>query len=109
MCAEDALSILKKNSIALIIADNRMPDMSGIELLEKALQKYPDTFRIILTAYIDDKPVKDALNLGYAHSCVSKPWEPDQMRAIVKKGIEIYKSTKDNTTYCSEGVFPVSC
>ena len=90
---EDALSIIAQNDIALIVSDHCMPGMTGVEFLEKARQKYPNTVCIILTAYADEKAVMDAVNTGCVHSLISKPWDPREIRAIVKKGIETYQTT----------------
>lgn len=90
----DALSIMEQNDIALIIADHRMPSMTGVELLEKISQKYPDTIRIILIAYTDQKPLMDAISMGHVHSYVTKPWEPEEIKAIVREEIEVYEKTR---------------
>jgi CheY-like chemotaxis protein len=93
---EDALSILEKNEIALIITDQRMPGMTGIELLAKVRQKYPDTVRIILTAYAvtDKNLLVDAINVGYVYRYLTKPWEPEEIIAIVGEGIKTYEATR---------------
>lgn len=91
---EDALAIMEQNDIALIIADYRMPGMTGIEFLEKTLQKYPDTIRIILTAYTDEKLLMDAINMGRVYSYATKPWEPEELKAMVREGIEAYELTR---------------
>ena len=85
---EDALSIMKQTDITLIITDHRMPGMTGVEFLEKTLREYPDTIRIILTGYADDKTVIDAINMGHIHNCLHKPWQPEEIRAIVRKSIQ---------------------
>jgi CheY-like chemotaxis protein len=91
---QDALDIMQQNDIALIIADHRMPGMAGVELLEEILQKHPDTIRIILTAYTDEKLLMDAINVGRVHKYIEKPWEPEGMRATVKEGIEAYEEAR---------------
>ena len=92
--AKDALSIMDKNDIALVITDHRMPDMSGVEFLEKTLRSHPNTVRIILTGYRDDKPVVEAVNTGYVYDCIGKPWEPERVKAIVRKGIAAYEAIR---------------
>ena len=93
---QDALAMMDQKDIALIVTDQRMPSMTGVELLEQASQKYPDTIRIILTAYAesDQKLLNDALRVGHIHAYVTKPWEPEEMRAIIRKGIETYESSR---------------
>jgi len=93
---EDALSIMEKNEIALIMTDQRMPGMAGIELLAKVRQKYPDTVRIILTAYAvtDKNLLVDAINVGYVYRYLTKPWEPEEIKAVVREGIKTYEATR---------------
>lgn len=93
---EDALAMIGQNDIALILTDHRMPGMTGVELLEKASQEHPDAIRIILTAYADDKPVIDAVNAGYVYSCIAKPWEPEEIKVIIKEWIEAYEVSRSS-------------
>jgi len=91
---ENALSIMEQNDIAVIIADHDMPGMTGVEFLEKTWQKHPDTIRIILTERSDEKLLMDAINMGHVYSYIIKPWEPEEIKAIVKGGIEAYEKTR---------------
>jgi CheY-like chemotaxis protein len=91
---QDALAVMEQSEIALIIADQRMPGMTGVEFLERTLQKYPDTIRIILTAYTDENLLMDAINMGHVYNYVTKPWEPQEIKAIVREGIEAYEITR---------------
>lgn len=87
---QDALAIVEQNDIALIIADHRMPGMTGIELLEKTLRKYPNTIRVILTSYTDEKLLMEAINMVHAHGYLTKPWEPEEVKSVVRKWMAIY-------------------
>ena len=91
---KDALAIMEQNDIALIVTDQRMSGMTGIELLAWVSRNYPFTIRIILTAYgdVDAKLLMDAINVAHAYSYVAKPWETEQMRAIVRQGIVAYEA-----------------
>jgi PAS domain S-box-containing protein len=82
---EDALVIMEKEEINLIISDHRMPGMTGLELLEKVMQQYPDTIRIILTAYADQSLLMDAINTTRVHSFINKPWTPEHIKSVVSK------------------------
>jgi len=88
--SQDALTIMEQNDIALIIADHRMPGMTGVELLEKTLQRYPNTIRVILTSYTDEKLLIDAINMVHAHGYLTKPWEPEEITSIVKRWMNLY-------------------
>ena len=86
--AEDAMSIMEQNDIDLIIADDNVLGITGLELLEKTSQEYPDTIRIILTTRADQKLIIDAIDIGYVHGYITKPWEPEEAKAIIKEWLD---------------------
>ena len=91
---EDALAIMEQNDIAVTIADHLMPGMTGIEFLEKAWQKYPETVRILLTGYESQEVLMDAINTGHIYRYITKPWEPEELISIVREGTEVYERTR---------------
>ncbi len=88
---EDALSIMEESDISFIIADHLMPGMTGVEFLEKTLEKHPNIIRMILTAHTDRKLLIDAINRVHIHKFMSKPWDPENMKATVKAAIESFE------------------
>ena len=94
---EDALAIMRQRDIALIIADHRMPSMTGVELLEKIFRRYPNTIRIMLTAYASEQLLIDAINRIHAHGFIAKPWEPEEIESIVGKWIANYSRGNKST------------
>ena len=93
-----ALSILnQEKEIAVIISDQRMPNMSGTELLSLAAAQYPDIVRIILTGYTDVEDLVEAINTGKVFKYVTKPWEPEDLKAVVKQGLETHNLVKLRT------------
>ena len=74
---EDAKKILKNNTVTIIITDQRMPQMTGVEFLESILNEYPDPIRILLTGYTDMNAVVDAVNKGKIFHYLSKPWNEE--------------------------------
>ena len=91
---KDALEIMAKHDVGFIIADQRMPGMTGVEFLEKTLVLYPDTVRIMLTAYTDEQLLMDAINKVHVHGYISKPWEPEEILALLREGLESQKMTR---------------
>lgn len=87
----EALEEIRKGSIALVITDNRMPGMTGIELLEHVKRAAPDTSRIILTGYTDLDSAIRAINEGEVNYFVTKPWEHDNLLECVNQGLEKYR------------------
>ncbi len=91
--ADEALALMSQHAISLIITDQRMPDMTGIELLKHIRQKWPDTFRVLFTAYADPVTVAGAINEGHVFHYITKPWDNDHLRAVVREGVRRYELT----------------
>ena len=91
---KDALVIMDQKDISLIVADHRMPGMTGVEFLERTLTKYPDTIRMILTAYSNEELLMDAINTGHVYSYINKPWESEEIKTVIKNGLKAYEITR---------------
>ncbi|WP_254174644.1 response regulator [Planktothrix pseudagardhii] len=93
-----ALDILASQSdVAVIISDQRMPQMSGTEFLSLTAAQYPDIIRIILTGYTDVEDLVEAINSGKVFKYVTKPWDADELKAIVKQALETHTVLKSRT------------
>ena len=99
---EEALEVLKENKVHIIITDQRMPKMTGIELLEKVLQLYPDPIRILLTGYADIQAVIDAINKGQVYKYITKPWDEQELRLSIKNSYEVYRLREENKELTSQ-------
>jgi len=95
LSADDAIKILEKKPVEIIITDQRMPNMTGIEFLEKIIGKYPEPIRILLTGYADMNAVIDAVNKGKIYHYLSKPWSEQELDETIKKAYEVYKANKE--------------
>jgi len=89
--AQEALEILKNEHFPLIISDQRMPGMSGIELCEKLLTASPQSVRMILTAYTETQMLLDAINKGHVHDYIVKPWKKSDLKPVLDRAFENYK------------------
>jgi len=94
--AEGAVKILSENDIHIIISDQRMPRMTGIEFFESILERYPEPIRILLTGYADINAVIDAINKGQVYKYFSKPWNEEELRHNIEKAYEVYALRKEN-------------
>ena len=92
----EALEILEKQEIALVIADQRMPVMTGAELLERVFQINSSIIRIILTGYTDTASLIQAINKGHIYQYITKPWERQDLRITVKRAVESYELALEN-------------
>ena len=92
----EALEIFKREPIQVLITDNLMPEMTGIELIKRVKQSYPDTIRIILSGQSDLQAVLTAINQGEAFRFVLKPWNDIDLKAAVSLALAHYKLAEDN-------------
>ncbi|HKA90195.1 MAG TPA: sigma-54 dependent transcriptional regulator [Haliangiales bacterium] len=93
---EEALAILAATDVAVIITDQRMPKMSGLELLRAARPVRPDAVGIILTAYTDVDVLIEAINLGHIYRYITKPWDSKEVRGILQQAIERHHLVREN-------------
>ena len=92
--AEAALAHMRREEVGVIIADQRMPGTSGIELLERVRLDYPDTVRLLITAYSDVQAAVAAINRGRVRRYLRKPWEPDELRAELADALDVYSMSR---------------
>ncbi len=83
-----ALEQLQNERFDVIISDMRMPQMTGAELLKSCFELYPQMIRILLTGYSDLESAIKAVNEGNIYRYVSKPWDNDQLRALIAEAID---------------------
>jgi len=91
----EALEVLSsEGEVAVIISDQRMPEMKGTEFLSKTVPDFPDTVRIILTGFTDVEDLVDAINAGQVYRYITKPWDPDELKHVVDRASETYDLIK---------------
>ena len=99
---EDALKLMENVSIDLILSDNMMPKMQGINLLKTVKKKYPDTMRILMTGFPEIDVFKEAVNEGEVYKIVTKPLDIIQLKIVVKRALEHYESIQENKKLLNE-------
>jgi len=92
----EALEILKNSAVDVIITDQRMPGMTGVEFLRLAKNKYPDTVRIVLSGYTELQSVTDAVNEGAVYKFLTKPWDDEQLREHVAEAFKRKEMEDEN-------------
>ncbi len=85
-----ALEILRSSEVAVLVSDQRMPEMSGVELCRRAAVESPETIRILITAYSDLKAAIEAINDGQVRRYLKKPWEPEELATEIRGALEVY-------------------
>src|ERR1700743_4014251 len=94
--AREGRKILDSYEIGVIITDQRMPGITGIEFLESILTIYPDTIRILLTGFSDMNAVMDAINRGQVYKYLVKPWQNEELKLYIQNALEFYHLRKEN-------------
>jgi len=89
--AADAIAILDRHDIAVVVSDQKMPKVSGSEFFGGLIDTHPDPVRILLTAYTDVETILDAVNRGHIYHFVSKPWEPEELRLVLRRAVEHFE------------------
>lgn len=92
---DDAIKILKENDVQIIITDQRMPNMTGVEFLQNIIEEHPEPIRILLTGYADLNAVIDSVNKGKIFHYLTKPWNEEELDMTIKRAYEVYSMRKD--------------
>lgn len=93
---QEGLDIMARQKVDVIISDQRMPGMTGVEFLRAAKAAHPDTIRIVLSGYTELQSVTDAINEGAIYRFLTKPWEDDQLREHIRKAFEYKELQEEN-------------
>lgn len=88
--ASEGMEILRREEVHVVMSDQRMPETTGVEFLSSVKGEYPDAIRLLFTGYADIRAVVDAINLGNVYRYVTKPWDPDELQAIIREACERY-------------------
>jgi len=100
--AEEALELQRQQEFDLIISDNMMPGMSGIEFYEKTAGEHADTVRILLTGFADMDTAIRAVNSGCVYKFMLKPWDNEMLRITVKRALEQRELVLENRNLTSQ-------
>jgi response regulator RpfG family c-di-GMP phosphodiesterase len=94
--ATEARKVLAANTVHVIVSDQRMPQMTGIEFFASILNDFPDPIRMLLTGYADIQAVIDAINLGQVFRYFSKPWNDAELMKNIQDAYELYLLRQQN-------------
>jgi DNA-binding NtrC family response regulator len=93
---DEGLTVLKEHDVAVIVTDQRMPRMSGLEFLKEARAVRPEAVPIILTAFTDVDVLIEAINLGHVYRYITKPWDAKEVKGILTQAIERHHLRREN-------------
>jgi len=94
--AEDALRVLESHEIHVILSDQRMPHITGVEFFESIQEKFPAPIRMLITGYADVQSVIGAINRGQVYKYLEKPWDEATLRVFIEKAYEVYALRHQN-------------
>jgi len=100
--ALEAIELLKKEDIHIIVTDQRMPEMTGTQFLEKILPDHPDVIKIILTGFTDIEAIKDGVNRCGIFKYITKPWNFDEMKGVLERATETYQQAIESEEHIQE-------
>ncbi|ACL03305.1 response regulator [Desulfatibacillum aliphaticivorans] len=93
---DEALNILEKNEVQLIVCDQRMPGMSGTELMSRVRDLYPETIRIVLSGYSEIKTITEAINKGHIYKFFFKPWDDENLKLEIRAALQHWELIRAN-------------
>lgn len=94
--AEEGRKILEIEPIEVILSDQRMPKMTGIEFFQSILTTHPDPIRILITGYTDINAVIDAINIGQVYKYLTKPWIEHEVKSSILNAFEVFELRRQN-------------
>ena len=98
----DAMEIMRNNDVQLVITDQRMPEMTGIQLLEKLSPEFPDSIRMILTGFSDIEVIIEAINSGKVFRYITKPWDENELRMTIENARQLFDLQARNKSLMTE-------
>jgi signal transduction histidine kinase len=93
---DEAMDAIRQGNIKVVVCDQRMPGVSGVEFLRTVKEQYPDIVRILFTGYTDFSTVEEAINLSEAYRFITKPWNTQELKSIMHQAMERYDLVMEN-------------
>ncbi len=100
--AQEGMQILDDEEVDIILTDQRMPQMTGVEFLEQIKEKHPGPIRILITGYSDIQAIIDAINKGQVYRYISKPWDTQDLQLVIQQAYEVFSLRKENAKLMEE-------
>ena len=98
----EAIEVLQRHVVHVVMTDQRMPQMTGVEFLRHIKSEHPEAIRMIFTGYADVQAVIDAVNQGNVFRYVAKPWDPDELIAALHEAGEMYDRIEERERLLSD-------
>src|SRR5580693_8296180 len=93
--ASEGIRMLEKEEIHVVMSDQRMPEMTGVQFLNHIRGEHPEAIRLLFTGYADIRAVIDAINQGNVYRYITKPWDPDELQTVIREACERFDLIAD--------------
>jgi len=93
---DEALAILERERVHVVLSDNRMPGMTGTELFQRVKKRWPQVIRIMVTGFADVQAIMEAVNEGAIYKFITKPWNDDDIKLSVRLALQQYQLVEEN-------------
>ncbi len=93
---DEAMAILSREKIKVVISDHRMPTISGVEFLRRVKEQFPDIVRILFTGYADVSAAEEAINVSQVYRFINKPWNVSELKGVIYQAIQYYDLVREN-------------
>jgi signal transduction histidine kinase len=94
--AREAMAILARENIKVVLSDHRMPKITGVKFLQNVKERFPDVMRILFTGYAEFSAAEEAINIGEVYRFISKPWNTEELKAAVAQAVAHYDLVTEN-------------
>jgi signal transduction histidine kinase len=98
----EAMEVIEKENIKVVMCDHRMPNITGVEFLKKVKDKHPDIIRILFTGYADVQATEDAINIAQVYRFIKKPWDSADLKVTVSKALNHFDLVAENKKLVGE-------
>src|SRR3954447_26008747 len=88
--AEEGYRLMQEEDVQIVMSDQRMPQITGVELLAKVKSKYPQAVRMLFTGFADLESIIAAINQGHIFGFLKKPWQPEELEGAVRQAAQEY-------------------
>jgi DNA-binding NtrC family response regulator len=89
--AEEGYRIMQEEEVHIVMSDQRMPQITGVELLAKVKSRYPQSIRMLFTGFADLESIVAAINQGHVYQFLKKPWQPEELEGAVRQAAAEYE------------------
>src|SRR5436190_22192620 len=97
--AQEGYRIMQEEEVHIVMSDQRMPQITGVELLAKVKSKYPQAVRMLFTGYADLESIIAAINQGHIYGFLKKPWKPEELQAVVREAAAEFDRLVDHAEH----------